>query len=162
MAAEHVKVLRWYAEGHGNPDDFMAAIDYFAALSAGGDVVATLLPRDNEFDEGDVGPYFSAKDWSALRHLPPGTKLYTTAPAGAGDAVDAAIAARERAYDNRDMALQAAEHDADDAVRYRWLREHFRFGNDSMREIWFDAMLAPDDGGDLDATIDACRKGDGL
>ena len=31
------------------------------------------------------------------------------------------------------------------AERYRWLREHFRFANDSMRELWFDPALEPND-----------------
>lgn len=45
-----------------------------------------------------------------------------------------------------------------DAERYRWLREHFRFANGSMHEIWFDGSLEPNDSGvpaDLDQTIDA-------
>ena len=45
-----------------------------------------------------------------------------------------------------------------DAERYRWLREHFRFANDSLRELWFDPSLEPDDSGvpyDLDTAIDA-------
>ena len=49
-----------------------------------------------------------------------------------------------------------------DAERYRWLREHFRFANDSMRELWFDPALEPDDAGlpvDLDQGIDAAMKG---
>ena len=44
-----------------------------------------------------------------------------------------------------------------DAARYRWLREHFRFANDSMRELWFDPAIEPNDGGapeDLDQEID--------
>ena len=49
-----------------------------------------------------------------------------------------------------------------DAERYRWLREHFRFANDSMRELWFDQALEPDDAGvpvDLDQQIDAAMNG---
>ena len=48
-----------------------------------------------------------------------------------------------------------------DAERYRWLREHFRFANDSMHEIWFDDTLEPDDSGvptDLDQTIDTAMQ----
>ena len=48
-----------------------------------------------------------------------------------------------------------------DAERYRWLREHFRFANDSMHEIWFDDTLEPDDSGvptDLDQTIDSAMQ----
>lgn len=48
-----------------------------------------------------------------------------------------------------------------DAARYRWLRQHFRFANDSMHEVWFDALLEPNDSGvptDLDQTIDAAMQ----
>lgn len=48
-----------------------------------------------------------------------------------------------------------------DADRYRWLREHFRFANDSMHEIWFDDTLEPDDSGvptDLDTAIDSAMQ----
>ncbi len=44
-----------------------------------------------------------------------------------------------------------------DAARYRWLREHFRFANDSLRELWFDPAIETNDGGvpeDLDQEID--------
>ena len=50
-----------------------------------------------------------------------------------------------------------------DAIRYQWLRDHFRFANDSLHEIWFDAALAPNDGGvpdDLDQEIDNARGGE--
>ena len=49
-----------------------------------------------------------------------------------------------------------------DAERYRWLREHFRFANDSMRELWFDPVLEPNDSGvpdDLDQEIDHAMSG---
>ena len=49
-----------------------------------------------------------------------------------------------------------------DAERYRWLREHFRFANDSMRELWFDQVLEPNDSGvpdDLDQEIDHAMSG---
>lgn len=49
-----------------------------------------------------------------------------------------------------------------DAERYRWLREHFRFANDSMRELWFDPVLEPNDSGvpdDLDQEIDRAMNG---
>lgn len=55
----------------------------------------------------------------------------------------------------------AAVDDAKDAARYRWLRQHFRFANDSMHEVWFDALLEPNDSGvptDLDQTIDAAMQ----
>ena len=48
------------------------------------------------------------------------------------------------------------------AERYRWLREHFRFANDSMRELWFDPVLEPNDSGvpdDLDQEIDRAMSG---
>lgn len=44
-----------------------------------------------------------------------------------------------------------------DAERYRWLRKHFRFANDNLRELWFDPAIDPNDGGvpeDLDQEID--------
>lgn len=61
------------------------------------------------------------------------------------------------------LALKA-ERDAlrKDAERYRWLREHFRFANDSMRELWFDPVLEPNDSGvpdDLDQKIDHAMSG---
>lgn len=64
---------------------------------------------------------------------------------------------------NTDTQPVAMEHlrDAVDAVRYRWLRQHFRFANDSMHEVWFDALLEPNDSGvptDLDQTIDAAMQ----
>lgn len=64
--------------------------------------------------------------------LAPGTKLYTTPLA-----------------------------EAEDARRYRWLRSHSVFANDSMRELWFDRSL--DRGGmeELDKSIDAEMKGEG-
>ncbi|KAF1711097.1 hypothetical protein CSC70_03990 [Pseudoxanthomonas kalamensis DSM 18571] len=43
------------------------------------------------------------------------------------------------------------------AERYGWLREHFRFANDSLHELWFDGSLEPNCGGvpaDLDQEID--------
>lgn len=53
-----------------------------------------------------------------------------------------------------------------DAMRYRWLREHCRFANDSDRELWFDACIVANDESEiLDRIIDrlsaeACgRKG---
>lgn len=49
-----------------------------------------------------------------------------------------------------------------DAARYRWLREHFRFANDSMRELWFDPVLEPNDSAvpdDLDQEIDHAMSG---
>ena len=54
------------------------------------------------------------------------------------------------------------ERQRKDAERYRWLREHFRFANDSMRELWFDPVLEPNDSGvpdDLDQEIDRAMSG---
>lgn len=54
-------------------------------------------------------------------------------------------------------ALLAAQRDAE---RYRWLRVHFEFANDSMREIWFDSHIkhySPQQDGvaeELDKAID--------
>ena len=45
-----------------------------------------------------------------------------------------------------------------DAERYRWLREHFEFANDSMEEIWFNSHIKHYEHGvseELDAAIDA-------
>lgn len=59
---------------------------------------------------------------------------------------------------------QDAARDREDAERYRWLREHFRFANDSLRELWFDQTLEPNDSSaqtDLDAAIDAARGAGG-
>ena len=58
--------------------------------------------------------------------------------------------------------LELCRELARNAERYRWLREHFRFANDSMRELWFDPALEPDDAGlpvDLDQGIDAAMNG---
>ena len=61
-----------------------------------------------------------------------------------------------------DMAkrLEAAERDA---ARYRWILEHFRFANDSLREIWFDAhtRVNQEDAKDLDKEIDAAMQESG-
>lgn len=39
--------------------------------------------------------------------------------------------------------------------RYAWLRNHYRFSNDSMQELWFDASINDsDDGNELDSSID--------
>lgn len=49
-----------------------------------------------------------------------------------------------------------------DAERYRWLRKHFRFANDSMRELWFDASLQPENElapVELDRSIDREMEG---
>ncbi len=43
-----------------------------------------------------------------------------------------------------------------DAERYRWLRIHHKFCNDSLREIWFDECVS-EDGAEFDAAIDAAR-----
>lgn len=51
--------------------------------------------------------------------------------------------------------------DTEDARRYRWLRNHFRFQNDSTHEIWFDFDVESilDDPECLDKTIDRAMKG---
>ena len=49
-----------------------------------------------------------------------------------------------------------------DAERYRWLRGHFRFANDSLREIWFDQTLDPVDPVELDEEIDRAMSGDSV
>jgi len=59
-------------------------------------------------------------------------------------------------------AYKIAARNQRDAERYRWLREHFRFANDSMRELWFDPALEPNDSSvpvDLDAEIDRAMSG---
>lgn len=64
-----------------------------------------------------------------------------------------------RAEQRAEARLAALERDA---ARYRWLREHFRFANDSMRELWFDPALEPNDSSvpvDLDAEIDRAMSG---
>ena len=64
--------------------------------------------------------------------------------------------------DCRRCAVATRDNLRKDAERYRWLREHFRFANDSMRELWFDPALEPDDAGlpvDLDQGIDAAMNG---
>lgn len=50
-----------------------------------------------------------------------------------------------------------AEADAVDARRYRWLRDHHIFSNDSMQELWFSPYVKPNPSrppGDLDKSID--------
>ena len=62
------------------------------------------------------------------------------------------------AWVRRDSTLSVER----DAERYRWLREHLRFANDSMRELWFDPALEPNDSSvpvDLDAEIDRAMSG---
>ena len=64
--------------------------------------------------------------------------------------------------DCRRCAVATRDDLRKDAERYRWLREHFRFANDSMRELWFDQALELDDAGvpvDLDQQIDAAMNG---
>ena len=64
--------------------------------------------------------------------------------------------------DCRRCAVATRDDLRKDAERYRWLRKHFRFTNESMRELWFDSALEPDDAGlpvDLDQGIDAAMKG---
>ena len=64
--------------------------------------------------------------------------------------------------DCRRCAVATRDDLRKDAERYRWLREHFRFANDSMRELWFDPVLEPNDSGvpdDLDQEIDRAMIG---
>lgn len=72
--------------------------------------------------------------------------------------MDEANEAYEERLEDLRQARRAEEAKRDkDAERYRWLREHFRFANDSMRELWFDPVLEPNDSGvpdDLDQEID--------
>ena len=77
--------------------------------------------------------------------------------------MDEANEAYEERLEDLRRARRAEEAKRDkDAGRYRWLREHFRFANDSMRELWFDPVLEPNDSGvpvDLDAEIDRAMNG---
>lgn len=79
--------------------------------------------------------------------------------AAEADSTRRAIEAWNRRAPNDE--LDAARRDAE---RYRWLRLHFRFANDNLRELWFDKLLAPNDSGvtaDLDQEIDAAMAQDG-
>jgi hypothetical protein len=51
-----------------------------------------------------------------------------------------------------------ASRDREDAERYRWLRGHSIFCNDSMHEIWFDKSNDRGDVEGFDAAIDAARR----
>ena len=70
---------------------------------------------------------------------------------------------RQDAIDSGDLELRefysyASPVDAAmerDATRYRWLRTHFKFANDSTREIWFDGDTLVDEPSELDESIDA-------
>lgn len=55
----------------------------------------------------------------------------------------------------RDGQAAVPEDVRRDAERYRWLRIHFKFANDSTREIWFDGDTLVDEPGELDDSIDA-------
>jgi hypothetical protein len=48
--------------------------------------------------------------------------------------------------------------EAKDAARYRWLRLHCAFANDSMNEIWFDLHLERGETDALDRQIDAAMS----
>jgi hypothetical protein len=67
------------------------------------------------------------------------------------------------ALENFAKSQGSVSDDARDAERYRWLREHFRFANDSLRELWFDAhtMVNQEDAKDLDQAIDDAIKSQG-
>ena len=77
--------------------------------------------------------------------------------------MDEANEAYEERLEDLRQARRAEEAKRDKyAERYRWLREHFRFANDSMRELWFDPVLEPNDSGvpdDLDQEIDRAMSG---
>lgn len=69
---------------------------------------------------------------------------------------------RDEAAETERMLRAEYAKNQRDAERYRWLREHFRFANDSMRELWFDPALEPNDSSvpvDLDAEIDRAMSG---
>jgi hypothetical protein len=53
-------------------------------------------------------------------------------------------------------ATPAISEDARDAARYRWLRTHSIFANDSLRELWFDKdnKAHPETFTELDREID--------
>lgn len=93
-------------------------------------------------------------------HLPTGIKVVCNHHRNQHFNRDACIRAIEAAIQERTNSAEIAGALLD-AERYRWLREHFRFANDSMHEIWFDDTLEPDDSGvptDLDQTIDSAMQ----
>ena len=93
-------------------------------------------------------------------HLPTGIKVVCNHHRNQHFNRDACIRAIEAAIQERTHSAEIAGA-LRDAERYRWLREHFRFANDSMHEIWFDDTLEPDDSGvptDLDQTIDSAMQ----
>lgn len=82
--------------------------------------------------------------------------------AAQADAYERAAKVCDELYDSGGTAYKIAARNQRDAERYRWLREHFRFANDSMRELWFDPALEPNDSSvpvDLDAEIDRAMSG---
>ena len=93
-------------------------------------------------------------------HLPTGIKVACNHHRSQHLNRDACIRAIEAATQERTHSAEVAGA-LRDAERYRWLREHFRFANDSMHEIWFDDTLEPDDYGvptDLDQIIDSAMQ----
>jgi hypothetical protein len=71
-----------------------------------------------------------------------------------------AVKLRDRLIEllNRAKSVRSvSDEDVEYADMYRWLREHFRFANDSLREIWFDAYMpvSQEDAKDLDREIRA-------
>lgn len=130
-----------------HPDD--VAVDRFAAA-----MKAKLAKKRAE---GRAG-WDNKEDCSQDR-----LSLMLRAHVAKGDPVDVGNFAmmlhqRGERISGRDEALPAADGDALDASRYRWLRGHFRFAADSDSEIWFDSGLEHSPAEQLDAAIDAARS----
>ncbi|GAA0531237.1 hypothetical protein [Pigmentiphaga daeguensis] len=130
-----------------HPDD--VAVDRFAAA-----MKAKLAKKRAE---GRAG-WDNKEDCSQDR-----LSLMLRAHVAKGDPVDVGNFAmmlhqRGERISGRDEALPAADGDALDASRYRWLRGHFRFAADSDSEIWFDSGLEHSPAEQLDAAIDAAMQ----
>lgn len=73
------------------------------------------------------------------------------------------ILRNDRRYEVRELYTHPGSPDVmRDAERYRWLRKHSAFANDSMHELWFDASLDRGETEQLDKQIDdamAAREG---
>jgi len=83
----------------------------------------------------------------------------------AAQAIEQLRTPRTAATQSAPIGPATAAHDAmvRDAGRYRWLRLHHKFANDSMREIWFDSTihhsaLKGESASDLDRAIDEAAK----
>ena len=67
-------------------------------------------------------------------------------------------------YNAASALIEELKAAREDAARYRWLRMHYRFANDSTQEIWFDRSIHPDalrgagEPAELDKAIDDARK----